>query len=228
MPRATVVLAAVAVAASAFFASEARAQSAGGAPPVSRADVEGDLRGYYGGERVAAFVIGGMGAAAAGTGAYLVTRDGDLARSLGWSWIAVGGLQVLGAAFYALQVGGEIDHYEHALASDPAGYRSEELDHLRGTSSRFVFYRAFELGLTLAGAGMAGVGFATGRDAWKGAGIGVGSLALPLFVIDSFNDARARRYRGEVQRFAPAVGFGPSGGAGGGTGGWSVSLGGSF
>jgi hypothetical protein len=218
------------VKARAFGAAMACLVSAGGAaradggPPASRASIDGDMHGYYGGERVAAYVIGGMGAAAAGAGGYLATRDGDLARSLGWSWLVTGGLELLGATFYAVQVGGEIDLYERALERDPAGYRAEELDHLRGTSSRFVFYRAFELGLTLAGAGMAGYGFATGRDAWKGAGIGVGSLALPLFVVDSFNDARATRYRGEVQRFAPAVGLAPNGVAGG----WSVSLSGRF
>jgi hypothetical protein len=190
-------------------------------PAIAHADVGHDLHGYYGGERVAAFVIGGMGAAAAGTGGYLVTRDADLARGLGGAWLAMGGLEVIGATFYALQVGGEIDHYEAALARDPAAYRSEEIDHMQGTSSRFLYYRLVELGLTVGGAGVAAYGISSRRDAWTGVGIGVGSLALPLLVIDAFNDARATRYLDEVRRFQPAVG--PTAG-----GGWQLSLGGRF
>ena len=105
-------------------------------------DVHGDLQGYYDGERVSAYVVGGMGAAAAAGGAYLVTRDSDFARGLGWPWLVMGGLETGGAVFYAFQVGGEIDHYGSQLARDPAAYRAEELDHLRGTSSRFVGYRS--------------------------------------------------------------------------------------
>jgi hypothetical protein len=195
-----------------------------GGAAVTRTAVDADLRGYYGGERVAAYVIGGLGAAGAGVGAYLVTREDDLSRGLGWSWVTLGGLEVLGAVFYSLQVGGEIDHYEVALVRDPAGYRSEEIDHIRGTESRFVYYRAIELGLTLAGAGMAGYGLATHHDVWTGTGLGVGSLALPLLVIDSFNDARARHYLDEVKRFQPAVGIAPTTGAGG----WQLSLSGRF
>ena len=195
-----------------------------GAPTVSRAHVLGDLRGYYGGERVAAYVIGGMGAAAAGAGGYLMTRDGDFAHGLGVSWLALGGLEVVTAAFYALQVGAEIDHYEGALARDAAGYRTEEIDHIRGTSSRFVYYRLVELGLTVGGAGMAAYGLSARRDAWTGAGLGVGSLALPLLVIDAFNDARASRYLDEVTRFQPSLGVGRADAGGG----WQLSLSGRF
>jgi hypothetical protein len=193
----------------------------------ARADdeVHGDLLGYYGGERLSAYVVGGMGAAAAAGGGYLVTRDSDFARGLGWPWLVMGGLETVGAVFYGFQVGGEIDHYEGQLARDPATYRAEEIDHLRGTSSRFVVYRAVELGLTLGGAGAAGYGLATNRDAWKGAGVGVASLALPFFVIDTLNDARASRYLDEVRRYQPQIGVQPVRSAGGG---WMISMAGRF
>jgi hypothetical protein len=176
------------------------------ATPVPRDAVEGDLRGYYEGERVAAYVIGGMGAAAAAGGGFLVTRDDDFARGLGGAWVVMGGLETLGAIFYAFQVGAELDHFERSLANDPTAFRAEELDHIRGTSSRFVVYRAVELSLALAGAGVATYGVATHRGAWSGAGTGVASLALPFFVIDSINDVRASRYLDEVRRFEPALG----------------------
>jgi hypothetical protein len=183
-------------------------------------DVESDLRGYYGGERLSAYLVGSTGAAAAAAGAYLVTRDSDTARGLGGAWLAMGSLETLGAVVYAVQVGGEIRHYEAQLARDPAGYRAEEMDHLRGTSSRFVAYRAVELSLALAGAGAATYGFASGRGAWQGAGIGVASLSLPFFVLDTVNDARASRYLDEVRRYQPSVGVAPADGHHG----WALSL----
>jgi hypothetical protein len=175
--------------------------------PAPAIDV--DLRGYYHGEEIAAYVIGGTGVAAAGAGSYLATRSDDFSRGLGWAWISFGGLEAIGAVFYALQVDGEITHYEGALARDPSAFRTEEMDHIAGTSRRFVVYRAVEIGLTLAGAGMAGYGLAAKRDVWTGTGIGVGSLALPLAVIDTFNDARASRYLDRVRAFEPSVGIGP-------------------
>jgi hypothetical protein len=187
-------------------------------------DVRGDLRGYYGGERTSAYVVGATGAAATAGGAFLVTRDSDFARGLGGSWLVMGGLETVGAVFYAFQVGAEIDHHEGQLARDPAAYRAEELDHLRGTSSRFVVYRAVELALTLGGAGVAGYGLATNRDAWKGAGLGVASLALPLLVIDTVNDARASRYLEQVRLYQPAVGVQALGGERG----WLLSVAGRF
>ncbi len=190
---------------------------------ASADDLDGDLRGYYGGERASAYFVGALGAAAAGTGAYLVTRDSDLARGLGWTWLGMGTLEVAGAIFYAATVSGEIDHYESALARDPGAYRAEEADHLRGTSSRFVIYRAVELSLTVAGAGLATYGLASGRGAVEGAGLGVASLSLPFFVIDTINDARASRYLHQVEGAAPAVSLGATPG-----GGWGVTVGGRF
>lgn len=165
--------------------------------------IDVDLHGYYHGEEVAAYVIGGTGAAAAGVGAVLATRSDDFSRGLGWSWLSFGGLEAIGAVFYALQVDGEITHYESVLARDPAAYRDEELGHIAGTSRRFVVYRAVEIGLTLAGASLATYGLATSKDAWTGTGVGIGSLALPLVVIDAFNDARAERYMDHVRAFDP-------------------------
>jgi hypothetical protein len=191
--------------------------------PATAIDV--DLRGYYHGEEIAAYVIGGTGAAAAAGGAYLATRSEDFSRGLGWAWIGFGGLEAIGAVFYALEVDGEITHYEGVLVRDPSAYRTEEMDHIAGTSRRFVVYRAVEIGLTLAGAGMAAYGVAAKQDALTGTGVGVGSLALPLVVIDAFNNARASRYLDHVRAFEPSVGLGPSPTGGQG---WQLALGGKF
>jgi hypothetical protein len=176
---------------------------------VARGDGPGpsdaNLRDYYGGERLSAYVIGGTAAAAASSGAYLATRDGAFSRALGWSWVGLGGFELVGAVAYALQVGAETDHYEAALARDPAAYRSEESDHLRGTASRFVIYRSVELAMVVGGTGALVYAAASGADAWKGAGLGVLTLSLPLAIIDTINNARTSRYLEQLAKLSPAL-----------------------
>jgi hypothetical protein len=195
-------LLAAALSSPATLVSRARADG----PQDPRTQAESDLRDYYGGERLSASVIGGLGAAGAASGAYLVTRDATFPRSLGWSWVGVGGLELVGAIGYLFQVDDEIGHYEAALGRDPESYRTEEADHMRGTTSRFVIYRSVELAMVLGGAGALVYGAAANADAWKGAGLGVLTLSLPLAVIDTINNTRASRYLDSVERLHPAIG----------------------
>ena len=177
------------------------------APPVSQAAIAANMTDYYGGERNTAFLFTGIGLASAGGGAFLATRDSDFPRGLGWSMIGIGGLEAIGAIFYAIQVGAEVDHYTALLEKDHAAFQKEEAAHIHGTTSRFFYYRAGELVLALAGAGIATYGFATNRDVWKGAGIGIGAEALTFFVLDAFGAGRAHAYEDRVQRFAPSLAF---------------------
>lgn len=124
---------------------------------------------------------------------------------MGWPLLTLGGLETLAAIFYAVQVGGEIDHYESALAADLAVFRREELAHIQGTTSRFLFYRLAEVTLALGGAGVSTYGFIANRDVYEGIGIGVFALALPLLLIDTVNDGRATRYQDRVNRFDPSA-----------------------
>lgn len=176
-------------------------------PPaaVSRTAIAGDLRGYYVGERTSAYVLMAFGAASVGAGSVLVTRDTDFARGFGWPLLTLGALETLGAVFYAFQVGAEIRQYEGLLARDPAGFHRQETDHIHGTTARFIAYRLVELGLVIAGGGIATYGFAADRDVWKGAGLGLAAVSLPLLVIDSVNNARAGAYQSQVERFDPAL-----------------------
>ena len=190
------------------------------APPVSQASIGEDMRDYYRGERNTAFLFTGIGVASAAVGTVLATRETDFARGLGWSMIAVGGLEAIGATFYAFQVGAEVDHYEALLAKDPAAFQLEESKHIHGTTSRFFFYRTGELVLAVIGAGFATYGFASNRDVWKGAGIGIGGEALTFFILDAFGASRAHEYERRVNRFVPSVAFTPGGGARP----WSVDL----
>lgn len=173
-------------------------------PPPTKLDVQNDLHSYYGGERASAYVVMALGALAVGGGSVLVTRDSDFARGFGWPLIGLGALEGLGAIFYAFQVGAEIRHYQSVLDKDAAAYRAEELAHMHGTSSRFVFYRLAELALFVGGAATAIVGFVLDDDWSKGIGLGIASIALPFLIIDTINDGRATHYRKDVDAFAPA------------------------
>jgi len=190
---------------------------------VSRATIHEEMEGYYTGEANSALLIGGFGAFGVGAGSVLVTRDSDFARGLGWPLLTLGALEVAGGIAYSVAVAGEVDHYETSLARDPAQFQREERAHIHGTNSRFIVYRLGELGIFLAGAAMATYGFAADRDAWKGAGIGVAALALPLIVIDTFNQARATRYEQDLGRFQPTLALG-----GGPHGAWGMSLSSTF
>ncbi len=192
---------ALALVAALFITSLARGSHADDVTPQEA--ISKDLHGYYAGERGSAYFVAALGAVAIGAGTALVTRDSDFARGLGWPLLTLGALEGIGAFIYAFQVGAEIRHYEASLDRDAAGYRREELAHIRGTSSRFVFYRLTELGLTLGGVAAASYGFAANADLWKGMGIGVVSLALPLLVLDTVNNARAGRYEDHVRAFEP-------------------------
>jgi hypothetical protein len=188
----------------AFLVVSTRAFADDEPPRVTRQSIESDMRGYYEGERTSAYVVMALGGASVAGGSVLVTRDSDFARGLGWPLIALGALEGLGALFYAFQVGGEIRHYSSSIDRDESGFRREEIAHMHGTTSRFVFYRLTELGLALSGVGMATYGFVANADAWKGAGIGVASIALPFLIIDTINNSRAARYTDHVNRFEPA------------------------
>nr|HEX4316049.1 hypothetical protein [Kofleriaceae bacterium] len=168
---------------------------------TARAD-DGDptLDTYYGGEQTSAYVIGSVGVAGVATGAVLVSRRDELSRALGWTGIALGGVEVLGSIGYTFQVHRELRDYHAMQASDAARYRAVEEDHLRGVGDRFVGYRAAELALVAGGGAAAAYGFASGHAGWQGVGLGVAALALPLAIIDTLNNRRAHRYLHALER----------------------------
>ena len=185
----------------ALFALPARADDG----PASRSEIAHDLRIYYGGERASAYFVLAFGAASAGAGAYLLTRKTDFSRGMGWPLLGLGAVELIGGISYAFTVDAEVAHYEAALARDPKAFRDEELAHIEGTTRRFVYYRAFELGLAVVGAGLLGYGLAADHDVYKGVGTGLVAVGLPFFVMDSLNNARAQWYAGRLRALDPTL-----------------------
>jgi hypothetical protein len=164
-----------------------------------------DVSDYYNGERNSAFIAMGLGAAATGTGAYLLTRKTDFATGAGWPLVTIGALETIGAISYAIDVTGKKSHYLESLDKDPAAFQREEADHIHGTTSRFFIYRLVELGLTLGGAAVATYGFAANNDTWKGVGIALAAIGLPLLIMDTINNNRALTYQEKVKTFGTSV-----------------------
>ena len=187
----------------ALFALPARAPD--------KVDIQADMHGYYGGERASAIAFGSLGLASVAGGIVLVTRPEDLPRGFGVPLIALGALEALGGLYYALQVGGEIRHYDAAYAKDRAAFRKEEIAHIHGTRSRFVWYLLMEATFLATGIGIAIGGFAANQDVLKGVGLGISSVWAPFLIIDCINNARAASYASALEKFDPAVAIGGHG-----------------
>ncbi len=172
---------------------------------VPRAAIDGDIISYYGGEATSAYVILGLSVAYLGAGVPLITLNSDFARGLGVPLLSLGVLEGIGAVFYAFQTHAELVHYRASLAGDPEGFRREELAHIEGTRSRFIYYRSIELALTLAGLGFGTYGFIANRDLYKGLGIGLFAIGLPFLIIDTINNGRLGRYHDRLLRFDPKL-----------------------
>jgi hypothetical protein len=172
---------------------------------AANADMREDVGGYYNGERNSAFIATGLGAAAVGSGAYLLTRKTDMASGAGWPLVALGALEIIGGVSYAIDVTGKKAHYLDLYDRDPSAFQREEADHIHGTTSRFFIYRLVELGLVVGGAAAATYGFASGRDTWKGVGFALVAVGLPLLIMDTINNNRALRYEEKVKSFGSSV-----------------------
>jgi hypothetical protein len=173
--------------------------------PAHADDIRDDMHGYYGGERASAILFGSLGAASVAGGIVLVTRPEDLPRGFGVPLIAFGALEAIGGLYYALQVGGEIRHYDELYAKDRAAFRKEEIAHIHGTRSRFPFYLAMEATFLATGIGIAIGGFAANQDVLKGVGLGIASVWAPFLIIDCINNARAAWYASALEKFDPSV-----------------------
>jgi hypothetical protein len=189
---------------------------------VPRAAIDGDIVSYYDGEALSAYVILGFSVAYLGAGVPLVTLNSDFARGLGVPLLSLGVLEGIGGILYAVQTHAELVHYRAVLANDPEGFRKEELTHIEGTRSRFIYYRSVELALTLAGLGFGTYGFIANQDLYKGLGIGLFAIGLPFLIIDTINNSRLGRYYSRLQRFDPKLALQKD------ASGWRLALGAKF
>jgi hypothetical protein len=163
--------------------------------------MDADVADYYNGERNSAYVAGSLGLTSVGVGSYLLMQKTDFGRGAGWPLVTLGALEAIGAISYAIDVTGKKQHYLDLYARDKAAFQREEYEHIHGTTSRFWIYRAVEVAITTAGLAAATYGFAAKNDTWKGIGVALFAVGLPLVIIDTINNNRALRYEENVKSF---------------------------
>jgi hypothetical protein len=123
--------------------------------------------------------------------------------------LPLGVLEGLGGALYSKRVGHEIDEYSAALAQHPAAFRAQELAHMQGTTSRFVYYRLSEVLITVGGLGVATYGFTMNHPTAQGIGAGMLIGGLPLLLVDTYNNDRAHGYSQQLRDFDPQLAISP-------------------
>jgi hypothetical protein len=170
-----------------------------------RSALNGAIRTYYGDERAVAYAFMIVSTISIVAGGVLVTREGSFARGLGWPVLAIGAIDLAGGIGYFVQVDARRGRALDLLGRDPVAFRREEIEQVRGTSTRYTMYRGLELGLTLLGAGVATYGLASRRDTWAGLGVGLALGALTSLTIDSFGSHHTKTYRERLSTFEPSV-----------------------
>jgi hypothetical protein len=171
---------------------------------LGRAEMARETHGYYSSEMTSAYLFVAAGAVHAGVGGIALTQSGDFAKSFGYTSVVLGTLTAIGGAGYGFTVKPRGEHFDALLAKDPVKFKSEELDHIHGTNSRFVLYLGFEITETLAGAGVATYGFVKDKDVIKGLGLGTAIQGVSLLALDVPGAIRASSYQDEVRHFDPA------------------------
>jgi hypothetical protein len=156
---------------------------------------------YYGGEMTSSFLFVGAGALHAGAGVYSLTRDGDFAKSFGWSSIILGALTAIGGGGYGFTVAPRAKYFEDLAVKDRVRYVKEESEHIQGTNDRFALYLGFEITETIVGAGLTTYGFVQDKDVVKGIGLATAIQGVSLLALDIPGALRAQSYRDRVKAF---------------------------
>lgn len=179
------------------------------ASPAQNSAAQSAMDDWFKGEKNEAFVFFGLGAVSAGTGAYLLTLDTDFSRGAGWTAIGFGGVEMLFATTYTLGLAPKHDELEDDLAQNPAKYKQDELERMNAIADRFVIYRYTELGIFVAGAGLATYGFLKDKKALAGIGITASAHAAIVLFLDYFAERRTHDYIDALEDFQPGATSGP-------------------
>jgi hypothetical protein len=180
------------------------------AAPTGKGRMADDMRAYFRGEKLEGPFFFGAGAAAVGTGAFLVTRDDEIARGAAFPLFGLGLVQMIVGAVVFLRTDAQVARLERQLQADPAAFKAEESKRIRGVNTQFVALMIVEAALMLGGAGMAAV--AAKNDCCRtvqGVGLGIAGESASLLLLDLFAAARARDYADNLARFDPGASSAP-------------------
>ncbi|MFT3922322.1 MAG: hypothetical protein QM778_07290 [Myxococcales bacterium] len=149
---------------------------------------------YFAAEKAGGLVFVASAITYLGTGAYLVTNDGDRARGASYPLFATGGLQLLVGVLVAATAKGQVEDRKSRIAADPERFRSEELARMRGVMNRFSWLLGIELGAAAAGVGLSIYGERKDKDVLAGAGLGLATGSAMLFCLEVLARQRGASY----------------------------------
>jgi hypothetical protein len=173
------------------------------AEPIDAAEMTSRMERYFTGEKEEGWVFGGVGLAGLGTGAFLLTRDDDVARGASIPILAVGAIETIIGAVLLIRTDGQIRERRRRIATEPGPFRTEELARIEGVNSSFRVLFWTELALVVGGTTTAILASLNDAPFWEGIGIGLAAQAAIALVLDLFAAARATRYSEALSDFEP-------------------------
>jgi hypothetical protein len=161
------------------------------------------MEDYFAGEKSGGLALIGMGAVGLGTGAFLVTRDSDVARGAGYATLTVGTLHAAAGLFVYIASARRISTFTGEIEADESAFRVREARRVTGVGKQFLALEIVEGVLIAGGTGAAIYGLSTDRDVLAGVAIGVAAESAATLVFDIIAARRAKRYRSALR--APSV-----------------------
>ena len=155
-----------------------------------------------------AFTLEGFAAAGAATSAFFLYEGqrADLVRGWAIPVAVIGIVQAFaGGVFLLARTPGQVADLDAQLARDPAAYRRDEIERMERIDFQFDLVKVVEIGLAIAGAGVATYGMVAGDDLWTGIGLGTISQVLVTLFLDMLAAARADTYAEQLDRFDPTL-----------------------
>jgi hypothetical protein len=157
------------------------------------------VKDYFGGEKAQAYVFLGAGVAALGTGAFLFSRDGRVARGASYPVLAIGLLQAAVGTGLILRTDGQVAERERRIAHDAAGFQRDELARMEGVMSRFTVAMYTELAVGAAGLGLLAYGARQAQPTLQGIGLGLAIQCAVMLSLDFAAAQRGQRYLDALQ-----------------------------
>jgi len=173
-----------------------------GAPSIDKAQMAEAMHTYFHGEKWEGPVFFGVGLAAGGVGAVLLTRSDDIAKGAAYPVLGIGLVQLIVGAVVFLRTDAQVARLDRQLSTDEAAFKKDESARIAGVNTEFIALAIIESALIAFGAVTAIVAAQKGCcRTLEGVGLGLSGQGAAMLVLDLFAAARARRYTDGLQRF---------------------------
>lgn len=170
--------------------------------PRPEEQLRDEVSAYFGREKIAARLFLGFGVASIAGGGALISRPDAFARGAGYTMAGIGVIQAVAATAYHFSIDTRVEKLHARIRADAGLLRREELERVRGVSSRFVLFRYTELALMATGIALAAAGEVKDKPVMKGVGLGLGVEAFVFLGLDLLAEHSAHAYQKGLARIA--------------------------